>query len=161
MFLCVCSCVCPSSAPPIPRPYCGAEQQNPPHTPTWPPTPVPASVPASNCMTNPGKNYPLKSAWGHHVHLSPTTAAPTNLHSASFAFVNWHLAHFFDRTSVTLISWQIPAFSFFRATPPRSPPFQTRHVLQKGFQASLSQIFPSTRPFWVDFAQRPRSQGRV
>ena len=58
VFLCVCVCLCPS--PPRPRPYCGAEQQNLPHTRTWPLTPVPASVPASNCATYAWEELALK-----------------------------------------------------------------------------------------------------
>ena len=67
--VCSCVCVCPSS-PPLHRPYCGTEQQNP-HTPTWLLTPFPPHDPSppfphpylqAIAWPVPGKNYPTRSA---------------------------------------------------------------------------------------------------
>ena len=62
--VCVYVCVCPSS-PAVPRPYCGAEQKNPPSTPQPHMTPHPRSSSRARKQLHDlpaGKNYPLKSA---------------------------------------------------------------------------------------------------
>ena len=79
--------VCPSSPPPWPRPYCGAEQQNSPHIRTWPLTPVPATVPASKCTTYPWEELPLKKCPKNTLSSAANSASSATWNSVSLP---WH-----------------------------------------------------------------------